>query len=243
MAVRPVELGEPGAEVLGDLLEHAGQVADHLPGEYITPVPRHEDQMNMQGGNYMSASPVIVAAGHRPTCYSGAVLARYRYRACPEPGQETMLARTFGCARETARPVGEAEGPEGRSSAVPVPEGSPAVDPAHPQRARRTRRQAPRRQGRGSQGPVVAAAATRAVRRHGDPRGRRTLLRLVRGRGESHALPVIGHDVGLDLGLSMLAAASGGELIANPRHLRAREGRMGGTIRIPGVQAGEHVKG
>jgi len=49
--------------------------------------------------------------------------------------------------------------------------------------------------------------------------------------------------VGLDLGLSMLAAASDGELIANPRHLRAREGRMGGMIRIPGVQAGEHVKG
>jgi putative transposase len=30
-------------------------------------------------------------------------------------------------------------------------------------------------------------------------------------------------DVGIDLGLTTLAATSGGELIANPRHLRARE--------------------
>jgi len=27
------------------------------------------------------------------------VLARYRYRAYPTPGQQNMLARTFGCAR------------------------------------------------------------------------------------------------------------------------------------------------
>jgi putative transposase len=45
------------------------------------------------------------------------VLARYRYRVYPEPHQELMLARTFGCARvvfndslrvrETARAAGE----------------------------------------------------------------------------------------------------------------------------------------
>jgi putative transposase len=36
-------------------------------------------------------------------------------------------------------------------------------------------------------------------------------------------LPVTPADIGIDLGLSTLAATSAGELIANPRHLRARE--------------------
>lgn len=36
-------------------------------------------------------------------------------------------------------------------------------------------------------------------------------------------LPAVNGDVGLDLGLSVLAATSDGELIASPRHLRARE--------------------
>ena len=39
-------------------------------------------------------------------------------------------------------------------------------------------------------------------------------------------LPATGSDVGLDLGLSVLAATSDGELIANPRHLRHRERRL-----------------
>jgi putative transposase len=36
-------------------------------------------------------------------------------------------------------------------------------------------------------------------------------------------LPPVTADIGIDLGLSVLAATSGGELIANPRHLRRRE--------------------
>ena len=36
-------------------------------------------------------------------------------------------------------------------------------------------------------------------------------------------LPAATSDIGLDLGLAALAATSDGELIANPRHLRARE--------------------
>lgn len=39
-------------------------------------------------------------------------------------------------------------------------------------------------------------------------------------------LPATATDVGLDLGLSVLAATSDGELIANPRHLRARERKL-----------------
>jgi putative transposase len=44
-------------------------------------------------------------------------------------------------------------------------------------------------------------------------------------------LPNVGHDVGLDLGLTSLAATSDGELIANPRHLRAREQKLAKTQR------------
>ena len=39
-------------------------------------------------------------------------------------------------------------------------------------------------------------------------------------------LPAVSNDVGLDLGLSVLAATSDGELIANPRHLRRRERKL-----------------
>lgn len=39
-------------------------------------------------------------------------------------------------------------------------------------------------------------------------------------------LPVIAHDIGLDLGLGVLAATSDGEFIANPRHVRKAERRL-----------------
>jgi putative transposase len=43
---------------------------------------------------------------------------------------------------------------------------------------------------------------------------------------EATPLPVTTSDVGLDLGLSVLAATSDGEVIANPRHLRRRERKL-----------------
>ena len=39
-------------------------------------------------------------------------------------------------------------------------------------------------------------------------------------------LPPVGRDIGIDLGLSVLAATSDGEKIPNPRHLRARERKL-----------------
>ena len=39
-------------------------------------------------------------------------------------------------------------------------------------------------------------------------------------------LPVIAHDIGLDLGLSVLAATSDGEFIANPRYVRKAERQL-----------------
>jgi putative transposase len=43
---------------------------------------------------------------------------------------------------------------------------------------------------------------------------------------QATALPAASHDIGLDLGLSILAATSDGEKIANPRHLRRRERKL-----------------
>ena len=45
-------------------------------------------------------------------------------------------------------------------------------------------------------------------------------------------LPAVTSDVGLDLGLSVLAATSDGELIANPRHLRHRERKLARAQRV-----------
>ena len=45
-------------------------------------------------------------------------------------------------------------------------------------------------------------------------------------------LPSSERDVGLDLGLSVLAATSDGELIANPRHLRHRERKLARAQRV-----------
>ena len=44
-------------------------------------------------------------------------------------------------------------------------------------------------------------------------------------------LPACTNDVGVDLGLETLAATSGGELIANPRHLRARQRKLAAAQR------------
>src|SRR5260221_4096540 len=42
---------------------------------------------------------VVALICHRPVACSGTVLARYRYRIYPSPGQGHALARAFGCAR------------------------------------------------------------------------------------------------------------------------------------------------
>jgi putative transposase len=44
-------------------------------------------------------------------------------------------------------------------------------------------------------------------------------------------LPTTTRDVGIDLGLSTLAATSGGEMIANPRHLRRRQRKLASAQR------------
>jgi len=290
-----VALREHRAEVLADLPEHVGQVADHLPGEDTTPVLCHEDQVNVQRGNYVPATPVIIGASHRPTWYSAGVLARYRYRLYPSPGQEIMLARTFGCARvvfndclrlrEEAHAAGEKiSDTEVQRRAVTLAKAaaerawlgevaSVALVQAcqdarrayrnwfdslsgkrkgrkvgHPRfRSRKDHRQSARltRNGFALHGDRLYVAKV------GDLRVRWsrllpsvpssvTVIREADGRYYASfvvevaatPLPVVSQDVGLDLGLSVLAATSDGELIANPRHLRRRERKLARAQRV-----------
>src|ERR1700751_5008222 len=55
--------------------------------------------MNVERGNHMPATAVILRKCHRTLLWSGVMQVRYRYRIYPTPGQQQMLARTFGCAR------------------------------------------------------------------------------------------------------------------------------------------------
>ena len=289
MVVFAVAFREDRAEVLADLPEHLRQVADHLSGEDTTPVLGHEDQVNMQRGNNMSATPVIIVNAHRPTWYSGVVLARYRYRVYPSTGQEMMLARTFGCARvvfndclrlrEEAHAAGEKiSDTEVQRRVVTLAKATPerawlgevasvalvqACQDArrayrnwfdslsgkrrgrkvgHPRfRSRKDHRQSVRltRNGFALHGErlYVAKVGDLKVRWSRDLPSAPSSVTIIReADGRYYAsfvvevaatpLPAAGRDVGLDLGLSVLAATSDGEKITNPRHLRGRERKL-----------------
>jgi putative transposase len=99
MVMLAVAFHQDGTKVFADIAHHLLTEAQHGVVKDVPPVFGHKDQVHMKSGNYMSATPVVINARHRPTCYGTDVLARYRYRAYPTPGQAQMLARTFGCAR------------------------------------------------------------------------------------------------------------------------------------------------
>jgi putative transposase len=62
------------------------------------PIPGHQDQLQVEGSDDVSAATAIVSLSHRPNILSG-MLVRYRYRINPTPSQRQALARAFGCAR------------------------------------------------------------------------------------------------------------------------------------------------
>ena len=97
VVVFAVTLGEDRAEVAADLAEHVREVADHFPGQHAPPVFRHEDQVDMQRGNNVSATPVIVVSAHRPTWYC--VRVAIRNRLYPDAGQGELFAVHCGHAR------------------------------------------------------------------------------------------------------------------------------------------------
>ena len=253
------------------------------------PVFRHEDQVNVQRGNNMPATPVLVVSVHRLTWYSGRVLARYRYRVYPSPSQEMMLARTFGCARvvfndclrlrEESHAAGEKISdtdvqrrvvtlakatPErawlGEVASVALVQACQDARRAyrnwfgslsgkrkgrkvgHPRfRSRKDHRQSIRltRNGFALHGErlYVAKVGDIKVRWSRDLPSEPSSVTVIReADGRYYAsfvvevaatpLPAVSHDVGLDLGLTVLTATSDGELIANPRHLRRHERKL-----------------
>jgi putative transposase len=217
------------------------------------------------------------------------VLARYRYRVYPSPGQEMMLARTFGCARvvynDCLRLREEAYASGEKISDTEVQRRVITLAKQTPERAwlsevasvalvqacqdaRRAYRNwfdslSGRRKGRKVGHPKFRSRkdhrqSVRLTRNgfalHGDrlyvakvgdlrvrwsrplPSGPSSVTVIREADGRYYAsfvmevavtpLAVTTADVGLDLGLSVLAATSDGEKIANPRHLRARERKL-----------------
>ena len=217
------------------------------------------------------------------------MIVRYRYRAYPSPGQEQMLARTFGCARvvfndalrlrDAAHAAGEKlSDTEIQRRVITLAKASPerawlsevgsvalvqACQDArrayrnwfdslsgkrkgrkvgHPRfRSRKDHRQSVRltRNGFALHGDRLYVAKVGDVRlRWSRPLpsvpSSVTIIREADGRHYASfvvevaatPLPASKADVGIDLGLTTLAATSDGELIANPRHLRARERRL-----------------
>jgi putative transposase len=217
------------------------------------------------------------------------MLARYRYRLYPEPGQAQMLARTFGCARtvfndalrtrEEAHAAGEKVSgtavqrrvitlakstPErewlGEVASVPLVQACQDARRAyrnwldslsgkrkgrkagHPRfRSRKDHRQSIRltRNGFILHGDklFVAKAGDLKVRWSRPLPSEPSSVTVIREADGRYYAPFVVQvaptplsattsDVGLDLGLSVLAATSDGELIASPRHLRRRERKL-----------------
>jgi putative transposase len=217
------------------------------------------------------------------------VPARYRYRIYPEPHQERMLVRTFGCARvvfnDSLRLRDEMHAAGEKITDTEVQRRVITLAKMTPERAWLKEVasvalvQACQDARRAYANWFDSLSGRRKGRRVGHPRFRsrkdhRQSVRLTRngfalhdGRlyvakagdirvrwsrplpsvpssvtvirepdGRYYAsfvvevaatpLPVSAGDVGIDLGLSTLAATSDGEMIANPRHLRARERRL-----------------
>ncbi len=237
----------------------------------------------------MPAMPVIAVKYHRPNGRLRYVLARYRYRVYPEPHQEMMLARTFGCARvvfndalrvrDAAHAAGEkisdtevqrrvitlAKATPGREwlgevASVALVQACQDARRAYRNwfdslsgkrkgrrvgrprfRSRKDRRQSVRltRNGFSFHGDrlYIAKVGNLTVKWSRDlpsAPSSVTVIREADGRyyasfvveAAATPLPVAASDIGIDLGLSVLAATSDGELIANPRHLRKAERRL-----------------
>ena len=285
MVVFPVALDQDGPEVLAHLPEHISQVADVLPVQDAAPVLGHEDQVDVQGGNNVPASPVVPISCHRPMLYSGAVLVRYRYRLRPSPGQQQALARVFGCARvvfndslrlrEESHAAGEKiSDSEIQRQVITLAKQTPerewlaeAPSVALVQACNDARRAyrnwfdslSGKRKGRKVGHPRFRRKhghqSIRLTRNGFSLRGQRlyvakvgeirvrwsralpsepssvTVIREPDGRyyasfvveRDATPLPACDRETGIDVGLDRLAVTSDGEIIANPRFLRAKE--------------------
>jgi len=93
-----VQLDQLGADVGTHAGEHLAKGAQVLAGQHPTPILGHQDQLQVEPSDDVSAWTVVVSLSHRAHILSG-MLVRYRYRIDPTPSQRQALARAFGCAR------------------------------------------------------------------------------------------------------------------------------------------------
>jgi putative transposase len=235
-----------------------------------------------------ATTAVIHGNCHRPMAGSGLVQVRYRYRLYPTPGQQQMLARTFGCARvvyndflqlrDACHAAGEKisdtevqrrvitlakQTPErawlSEVASVPLQQACRDARRAyrnwfdsmsgkrkgrkvgHPAFRRRHQRQSIRltRNGFALHGERLYVAKVGDIRvawSRDLPSVPSSVTGIKEADGRYYAsfvvergaapLPACDREVGIDLGLASLAVTSDGEVIGNPRFLRARERKL-----------------
>ena len=69
VVVFPVELAQFRAEVAADFPHGILAAAEHVRVKHATSVFCHEDQMDVEGGNHMSARPIVIIECHRPMLF------------------------------------------------------------------------------------------------------------------------------------------------------------------------------
>jgi putative transposase len=97
--VLTVQLDQLGAEVGTHAGEHLAKGTQVLAGQHPTPIPGHQDQLQVEGSHDVSAATAVVVLLSYPPHILTGMLVRYRYRINPTPSQRQALARAFGCAR------------------------------------------------------------------------------------------------------------------------------------------------
>jgi len=97
--VLAVEVPQLRAEARAGLPRRVLAALEHARAGHAAPVRRRKEQMDVERGNDVPATAVVLRDCQRPVACCGVVQVRYRYRIYPGPGQQQALARVFGCAR------------------------------------------------------------------------------------------------------------------------------------------------
>ncbi|MGX6511668.1 RNA-guided endonuclease InsQ/TnpB family protein [Rhodococcus sp. SJ-2] len=136
---------------------------------------------------------------------------RYRYRVYPTPGQQTMLARSFGCARVVFNDALRAR-QDAHAAGVKI------SDTAVQKRVITEAKKTPQRVWLSEVSSVVLVQACQ------DAAGRYFASFVVETTDEP--LPELDTEIGIDLGLDTFAVASDGTVIASPKFFRRAERRL-----------------
>ena len=100
MVVLAVHLDQLGCEARAHLAKHLAQARQGVAVEYLAPILRHEDQMDVHRENTVPTAPYFVAAPHRPKYnYSMKRQQAFRFELMPDGAQKRLMVRFAGCCR------------------------------------------------------------------------------------------------------------------------------------------------